>query len=158
MTFTTFDLEVVTSRKPGEFVEALFDRIDVEAHIEELDDLCEIQTESFAISAFDHAVDATSRDLGIHPTVFVEFRPKPSLPTDIIAVKRLLQAMNEWMRAINNDFVLVYNGETVMMYRRDCQLVVNIACKAWTPARLALITFAYQEVAIPAVREIPTNS
>lgn len=150
---TTFDLEVVTRRKPGEFVHALFERIDVNAIVEEFEGVCEIKTENFEISAFDKARDAISEELGIEPTVFIQFRPRPTLDTDIIAVKHLLQAMDKWMHAIENDFVLVYNGESVMMFRRDCQLSINTASKAWTPARLSLITFAYNEVEMPALRD-----
>ena len=149
-----FDLEVVTSRTPVEFVRALFERIDVTATAEHLDGILEIRTENFEISTFDGARDAISAELGIIPTVFIEFRPKPSLDTDIIAVKRLLEATDRWLHFIQNDMLLTYNGESVMMFRKDGQLKINSACKAWTPARLSLITYPYDVVEMPAVRDI----
>jgi hypothetical protein len=151
---TTFDMEVVTSKNPQAFVETLFQRINVQARAVTLEGMTQISTEYFDITTFDGARDAISSDLGIEPTVFIEFRPKATLDTEIIAIRRLLQALDKWLHFIGNDFVLTYNGADVMMYRKDCQLVINEACEAWTPARLSLLTFPFSVVNMPAVHEI----
>jgi hypothetical protein len=146
-------MEVVTSCTPQTFVERLFERINIVAEVEELGDITEIRTTNFEISCFANADDAISVELGILPNVFVEFRPKPSLQTDLIAVKRLMEATDKWLHFIDNDMVMVYNGESVMMYRKQGKLRVNAASKGWTPARLSLITYPYETVEMPALRE-----
>lgn len=152
--YTTYDLEVVTSRTPRQFVEALFERIGVETESdEELAGITEIRTPNFDISAFGGARDALSHELGIEPTVFIEFRPKPTLDTDIIAVKRLLEAIDRWLHFIENDVALIHNGETVMLYRKEGKLRINQACKSWTPARLSLITYPYSDRDIISMSE-----
>jgi len=150
---TTFDMEVVTSCTPQEFVERLFKRINIVAQVENLNDIMEIYTKNFEISSFANADDAISKELGISPNVFVEFRPKPALQTDILAVKRLLEATDKWLHFIDNDIVLTYNGESVMLYRKNGKLRINAASKGWTPARLTLITYPYENVEMPALRE-----
>lgn len=150
----TFDMEVVTSKSPQVFVENLFERINVQARSVTLEGITQMSTENFDITIFDGARDAISGELGIEPTVFIEFRPKTTLDTDIIAIRRLLQALDKWLHFIGNDFVITYNGSSLMMYRKDCQLKVNEACEAWTPARLSLLTFPFSVVNIPAVHEI----
>lgn len=150
----TFDLEVVTSRTPTAFVQALFERIDVVASVQMLEGIKEITTPNFQISAFDGASDALSQELCIEPTVFIQFRPKPTLETPLLAIKRLLEAMDKWLHAIPNDFVMIYNGEAVMMYRKDGLLTLNRACTAWTPARTALITYPYTEADMPAITDV----
>lgn len=153
MPTTTFDMEVVTSHSPREFVTRLFERINITAEVEPLGDITEIRTQNFEISTFTNATDAISHELGIAPNVFVEFRPRPTLQTDIIAVKRLLEATNKWLHFIDNDMVLIYNGESVMMYRKGGKLRVNDASRGWTPARLSLINYPYETVTMPALRE-----
>ncbi|MEO0563036.1 MAG: SitI3 family protein [Chloroflexota bacterium] len=151
---TTFDMEVVTSRTPRAFVEALFERIDVPTDdAQTLAGITEITTEHFDISTFDGARDAISAELGIEPTVFIQFRPKPSLATDIIAVKRLITAVDKWLHDIGNDVVLVFNGESVMMFRKDGVLKLNEASRGWTDARRSLITYDYTVVTMPALRD-----
>ncbi len=149
MPTTTFDVEVVTEHTPQEFVERLFERVKIKTDIEVVDDAANITTKNFEITAFDHAQDALSRELGIEPNVFIEFRPKPTLQTDLLAIKYLLEAMNEWLHAIDNDFCMVHNGESVMMYRKDCQLYINVASNGWTANRLTLITHPFQTVEMP---------
>ncbi|MFZ4816383.1 MAG: SitI3 family protein [Phototrophicaceae bacterium] len=146
---STFDLEVATHRSPDEFVKFMFGLIHIPIEFEALDGIWETQTQNFEVSVFDHAADALTSELGIHPTVFVEFRPKPSLETDIIAVKHLLQAIDRWMLEMPYDFALVHNGESVMMYRRVGKFYVNLASNGWTPARLSLITVPYEPIDIP---------
>lgn len=152
--YGTYDLEVVTSRTPGDFVHALFERIGVEAHVEEIEGIWDITTQNFRITAFDGAHDALSGDLGIIPTVFIEFRPKPTLETDILALKNLITALDKWLHYIQNDCALIHNGEAVMLYRKDGKLYVNDACRAWTPARLSLVTYPYDTVTMPALKDI----
>jgi hypothetical protein len=151
---TTFDMEVVTEHSPHEFVKRLFKRVNVKAHIERVGKVEQISTENFEISAFDGAEDALSCELEIDANVFILFRPKPHLRTDILAIKHLLEAMNQWLHVIDNDFALIHNGESVMMYRKNCELFINMASAGWTPARLSLITFDYTEVEMPALREV----
>ncbi|MEM6529288.1 MAG: SitI3 family protein [Chloroflexota bacterium] len=148
---TTFDLEVVTDHSPHEFVTRLFKRVNVRAKIERVGDVDEISTQNFEITVFDGAEDALSCELDIEPNVFIEFRPKPQLRTDVLAIKRLLEAMNQWLHVIDNDFAMIYNGESVMMYRQDCVLYVNTASSGWTPARLSLLTFPYETVEMPSL-------
>ena len=148
----TFDLEVVTSRTPAEFVRLLFERIDVETHIQQYEDIAEIRTENFEISAFAGAQDAISSELNITPAVFIEFRPLPQLPTQIIAIKRLIVAIDKWLHFIHNDFALIYNGSIVMMYRKDKQLYVNDLCQIWNEHRLGLLTYPYEKVQIADIR------
>ncbi len=150
---TTFDMEVVTSCTTHEFVERLFKRINIVAQVENLNDITEIYTKNFEISSFANADDAISKELGIRPNVFIEFRPKPALQTDILAVKRLLEATDKWLHFIDNDIVLTYNGESVMLYRKNGKLRLNGASNGWTPARLTLITYPYETVEMPALRE-----
>lgn len=151
---TTFDVEVVTEKTAATFVTALFERVNVTAEVEPIKGGgAEITTQNFTISAFDNAEDALSCELDIDPNVFIEFRPKLTLQTDILAIKRLLEAMNEWMRLIDNDFSMVHNGESVMMYRKACQLYVNPASNGWTPNRLTLITIPYETVAMPPLTQ-----
>lgn len=149
----TFDIEVVTQHDSHTFVIELFKHIDTQTDIEHIDGIQQLQTESFAISAFDQAQDMLSAELGIQPNVFIQFRPKQTLQTDVLAIKRLLEAIDHWIKRIDNDFVLVYNGETVMMYRKNAQLYVNTASAGWTDARLSIITALYQKVHIPALDE-----
>ncbi|MEL6150904.1 MAG: hypothetical protein AAFV33_22330 [Chloroflexota bacterium] len=148
---TTFDIEVVTEHSPHEFVTRLFKRVNITAKIERVGDVDEISTSSFEITAFDGAEDALSCELEIDPNVFIEFRPKAHLRTDILAIKHLLEAMNQWLHVIDNDFAMIHNGESVMMYRQDCALYVNTASDGWTPARLSLLTFPYETVEMPSL-------
>lgn len=147
----TFDVEVVTDYDPQKFVIELFKHIDIETEIEQINGINQMSTSSFAISTFDQAQDMISTELDIQPNVFIQLRPKQTLQTDVLAIKHLLEAINHWLGRINNDFALVYNGETVMMYRKNCQLYVNTASAGWTEARLNTITVPYEEVHIPAV-------
>ena len=149
----TFDVEVVTDHDPQKFVIELFKHIDIETEIEQINGINQMSTSSFAISTFDQAQDMISAELGIQPNVFIQLRPKQTLQTDVLAIKHLLEAINHWLGRIDNDFVLVYNGETVMMYRKNCQLYVNTASAGWTEARLNTITVPYEEVHIPAVED-----
>ncbi len=149
----TFDVEVVTQHDPHTFVIELFKHIDVETDIEHIDGIEQLQTDNFAISAFDKAQDMLSAELGIQPNVFIQFRPKRTLQTDVLAIKHLLEAIDHWIKRIGNDFSMVYNGETVMMYRKGNQLYVNTASAGWTDARLNIITVPYEEVHIPALDE-----
>ncbi|GEM_PF-2709535 len=144
----TFDLEVVTSRTPAEFVRLLFERIDVETHIQQYEDIAEIRTENFEISAFAGAHDALSAELAIAPDVFIEFRPLPQLATQIIAIKRLIVAIDKWLHFIHNDFALIYNGSIVMMYRKDKRLYVNELCPVWNEHRRGLLSYPYEIVQI----------
>ncbi len=149
----TFDIEVVTQHDPRTFVIELFKHIDVDVDIEHIDGITQMQTDHFAVSAFDEAQDMIPVELGIQPNVFIQFRPKQNLQTDVLAIKNLLEAIDYWIKRINNDFALVYNGETVMMYRKGNQLYVNTASAGWTDARRSIITTAYKEVHIPALDE-----
>jgi len=155
---TTFDIEVVTQRTPHDFVKQLFKRVNIKANIERVGDIEEISTNSFEITAFDGAEDALSDELNIAPNVFIEFRPKPHLQTDLLAIKHLIEALNQWLHVIDNDFAMIHNGESVMMYRCNCELFINKASNGWTPARLSLITFPFQTVEMPALRDTTTTN
>lgn len=143
---TTFDIEVVTDCAPHEFVTKLFKRVNIRATVEQINSIAEITTPSFEISAFGEVADALSHELSIAPNVVIECRPKPSLRTDILAIKHLLEAVNQWMQVIQNDFAMIYDGDSVMMYRKDGVLTVNTESAGWTPARLTLITVPYTTV------------
>jgi len=150
---TTFDVEVVTDHEPHVFVVELFKYVDIEAEVEDIDGIQQMRTNSFAITVFDQAHDTISAELGIEPNVFIQFRPKQNLQTDVIAIKHLLEAINHWLKIIDNDFALVYNGETVMIYRKQKQIYVNVASRGWTEARLSIINVPYEEVSMPALDE-----
>jgi hypothetical protein len=150
---TTFDIEVVTDCAPHEFVARLFERVNIPVEIEHINGINEITTPNFEISAFGEAADALSQELNIKPNVFIECRPKSSLRTDLLAIKRLLEAVNHWMHALENDFAMIYNGDSVMMYRKDGKLTVNTESEGWTPARMTLITVPYATVRLSPMDE-----
>ncbi len=150
---STYDIEVVTNYSPTEFVQRLFKRVNIDAEIESIKGMDVISTASFEITAFADAEDALTCELDIDPNVFIAFRPRPTLQTDILAVKHLLEAVNQWLHMIDNDFAMVHNGESVMMYRQAGQLYVNAASKGWTPSRLSLLTYPYEEVQMPPLTE-----
>ena len=151
---STYDIEVVTDLSPYAFVQHLFKRVNIHAVIEKVSGVAQISTPSFEISAFDDAEDALTRELAIDPNVFIHLQPHPDLQTDILAVKHLLEAVNQWLHVIDNDFAMVHNGESVMMYRQSRQLYVNIASKGWTPPRLSLLTYPYEKVKMPPLTEV----
>lgn len=147
----TYDLEVTTNLTPAAFVRLLFSRINVPIQLEHFNGIYEIKTPNFEISAFGDVEDAISEDMGIRPDVVVEFRPRPLAHAHVRGLEALLNAIDAWLRELDNDFIMIYNGAIIMMYRKDGRLVLNRACPVWTDERRALLKFPYDMVSIPGI-------
>ncbi len=148
----TYDLEVVTTATPTDVVAELFRSVKVRPQFAQYDGITEAVTPLFDVTAFGGATDALSEDLGIYPSVFIEFRPRPHHDADVMAFRKLLHATVNWMTTHGEDMALIKNGEMVLLYRRNGRVVLNnAATNEWTPQRLSLLDINYDTVYMPAI-------
>lgn len=86
--------------------------------------------------------------LGFSPSVDLQFWLDDSQRH--AAMTAMLQGVLAVLREVQGDATLLFGGETVLLLRRDGQLVLDSGTGAWTPERLAFADAPYE------MRELPS--
>lgn len=82
-------------------------------------------------------IDPVVTDLGLSPTVFVEFRlEKSEVERQDDEMVRVVDAL---LHKVSGDAVLTFGGDVILLVRRNGALTVTDDDEFWPPARLALL-------------------
>lgn len=96
------------------------------------------------------AIEMVEDEFGFAPDVDIAFQR--NCVDDPVATRTcLIQGCMALLDGHANDAVLLFNGETVVLLRRDGELVLNRIEGFWTETVQAAVTVAYEFGAIPAI-------
>jgi hypothetical protein len=87
---------------------------------------------------------------GFSPTVDITFRLEKLENLDA-GVRTVIRATLELLRETAGEVVMLFNGEDVVLLRKDGLLVLNNAWDFWSQARLAQVTLPYAMRSIPSL-------
>ena len=96
------------------------------------------------------AIETVKDEFGFAPDVDIVFRPN-SVDDPVATRACLIEGCMALLNGHAHDAVLLFNGETVVLLRRDGELVLNRIEGFWTETVQAAVTVAYEFGAIPAI-------
>lgn len=147
-------LDIATSLSLQEVIQVLFQKMNYRQEFPDNYGEVVINTEFFGAIARKVTREdyASSRHLGIEPTIQLYFPWLARRSDDNLGYDQLIKLTVDYLTQTQNDLALLFEGAIPLLLRRNGELIRNSAEGVWTPEGIKLITIPHKVEYIPNIQ------